>query len=151
MGRSIDQDLAAGTVFAAVGAIALYVGRDYPRGTAENMGPGYVPWLLCWCLVATGGFVFIRALLRGRAAIEPWNLRPLTWLLAGTLAFAVLIDRIGVIGTCFVTVLIASRGDHDVRPRDSLVLGVALAVAVDLVFVHALGLPLSALPPWLAR
>ena len=41
-----SADLVSGLLFAALGAIILWVGADYSLGVPSRIGPGYVPRLL---------------------------------------------------------------------------------------------------------
>src|SRR5713226_8433114 len=40
------RDFYAGLIFLLFGALAAYIARDYPIGSAVRMGPGYFPYLL---------------------------------------------------------------------------------------------------------
>ena len=43
---SSPENFWGGIMFVAFGAIAMYVARDYPMGSAMRMGPGYFPMLI---------------------------------------------------------------------------------------------------------
>src|SRR3954453_22417133 len=51
------QDFWAGIVFILFGCAALWFSRDYAFGTLTKMGPGYLPAVLSWALVAIGGLL----------------------------------------------------------------------------------------------
>jgi hypothetical protein len=38
----------------AFGLAGLWIGADYPMGTAQRPGTGVLPHILSWCLIATG-------------------------------------------------------------------------------------------------
>ena len=61
----------------------------------------------------------------------------------GVLAFALLIERTGLLPAVVAAVFIASLGDARRRMRTTLILSVCLAAAVWLVFVVFLGQPFS--------
>ena len=67
------KNVLAGLMFVAVGALGLWISRDYPIGTALRMGTGYVPRLLCWVLLGLGVVIFLQGLYaeRLRAATGP--------------------------------------------------------------------------------
>src|SRR5262245_24000171 len=69
MTTRFGQDFGAGLMFAAFGAIGLYLARDYPVGTALRMEPGYVPRLLCWGMIGVGAIIVARGMLVGSLAI----------------------------------------------------------------------------------
>ena len=48
----IKQDVVAGVVFLVFGVLGLWLGDEYEFGVARNMGPGYLPKLLCWALIS---------------------------------------------------------------------------------------------------
>ena len=76
-----SQDFATGLLLAAVGLAALWIGADYPMGTAQRPGTGVLPRILAWCLVGTGGLLLIKSIYSVGSPIRSWALRPL---LAGT-------------------------------------------------------------------
>ena len=47
----------------ATGVAALWIGADYAMGTAQRPGTGVLPRILAWCLVGTGGLLWIKAFL----------------------------------------------------------------------------------------
>ena len=57
------QDLATGLLFVLIGAGGLWFGADYPMGTAQRPGTGVLPYILSWCLIATGGLHWLKAAL----------------------------------------------------------------------------------------
>ncbi|MGH8334146.1 MAG: hypothetical protein ACRES0_27530, partial [Pseudomonas sp.] len=60
----VDQDIAAGIFFIALGALGLALGWDYPFGTTARLGAGFVPKLLCGMLVTVGIIIAGVGLLR---------------------------------------------------------------------------------------
>ena len=48
-------------LFAALGAVILWVGADYPLGVPSRIGPGYVPRLLGILLAGIGLFLIVRS------------------------------------------------------------------------------------------
>jgi hypothetical protein len=55
------------------------------------------------------------------------------------LIFAFLVERAGLLPAVVATVFVAALGSHPVRPWETLILAVSLAVAVALIFVSLLG------------
>ena len=66
----IGQDVGAGLMFIAIGALGLFLARNYPVGTALRMEPGYVPRLLCWGIIGVGVITAARGLLAGDTALD---------------------------------------------------------------------------------
>jgi hypothetical protein len=140
----LKQDLAAGVIFAASGALGLWLGEEYEFGSALNMGPGYMPKLLCWALIVLGAIIAIRGALADGEFISAWRLRPLVFVLAAVGIFALLIESTGLaIAVVATTVLAVFAGDQ-MRIVETIVLAVVLAATSVLVFIYGLSLPLSA-------
>ncbi len=59
-----NADFWAGVMFVAFGAVAVYMSRNYPMGTAMRMGPGYFPHYLGMLLIGVGAAVSIKGLLK---------------------------------------------------------------------------------------
>ena len=77
------QDFWSGILFLALGALAIYLAREYEMGSALQMGPGYFPtWLggiLMGFGVVIGGLAFkIEGLDNQSLAMGGWAFRP--WL-----------------------------------------------------------------------
>ena len=75
-GLRSGQDLLCGALFAAVGAGALWIGRNYPMGTPARLGSGVFPWLLSWGLIGVGAIIFVKGLLTDGKRLEGWAWRP---------------------------------------------------------------------------
>jgi hypothetical protein len=76
--------------------------------------------------------------------IKPIKLRPTVLMLGSVLAFAYLLDTVGLALTAVVLTFVAAFARPEVNLLETLVLGVALAVFSVLVFVYALSQPLPA-------
>ena len=87
------QDFWAGILFILFGCAALWFGRDYAFGTLTKMGPGYLPAVLSWALVAIGGLLTARALAIDGPAIERSQVVPQLFILAAIVLFALVIER----------------------------------------------------------
>jgi hypothetical protein len=70
-------------------------------------------------------------------------LRPCFAIAGSVLAFALLIERAGLLPAVVAAVIIASLGEAQRQMRKTLILSVCLAAAVWLVFVVFLGQPFS--------
>ncbi len=89
-------ELLAGLMFIAIGGLALFLGRDYPIGTALDMGPGYIPRVVSFGLMGMGAIGVVRgALARDwrRFDLPIW---PMVWVGVAIIAFALLIGRAGL-------------------------------------------------------
>lgn len=71
-----SQDFAAGLLLLAFGLAGLWIGADYPMGTAQRPGTGVLPHILSWCLVATGVLLWLKAAIAGSPTLTAWAWRP---------------------------------------------------------------------------
>jgi hypothetical protein len=51
-----NKDFLAGSLFIAIGVVAVAVARNYPFGTAMRMGSGYFPSVLGGILILLGAW-----------------------------------------------------------------------------------------------
>jgi putative tricarboxylic transport membrane protein len=145
----LRRDILAGLLFMTVAVIGLWVSRDYPIGTALRMSTGYVPRLLLWALLLLGGAILITGL---RAAgnngdAEPgggW--RAIVLVPAALVAFALGLDRFGLIVACALLIGVASLANRDLGIIDTIAAGLLLTFLTWFIFVWALGLPIRVWP-----
>jgi hypothetical protein len=142
------QDFATGILFAAVGSAALWIGADYPMGTPQRPGTGVLPALLSVCLIATGGILVARAVLRGDTPMARWSWRPLAAITLASVVFARLIDDLGLLITMVLSMSIGALGSSETRWREfAAFLGIMIAGSWAL-FIWLLGMPI---PLWPTR
>jgi putative tricarboxylic transport membrane protein len=142
----VDQDIAAGIFFMALGTVGFVLGWDYPFGTTARMGAGFVPKLLCGLLIGIGVVITAVGLVRRAQPMARWHLRPLAFVLASVLAFGALIETGGLVPATIGMVLVAAAAALDTRWLETTIVGVALAGAAVLIFVKGLGLAMKILP-----
>lgn len=142
----LSTDLLSGLLFAGLGAGALYISWRYPAGTAARMGPGYFPHLVSGLLVLLGGILVIRSWFRPGETIAIVDLRPLLFVLIGTIAFGLLIERAGFIAACVALIVAGRLARPDFRIVEVFLLAAALTACAVALFVYALGLSVRLLP-----
>jgi|RhiMetdeSRZDD1v2_1073273.scaffolds.fasta_scaffold119021_3 putative tricarboxylic transport membrane protein len=141
----ITTDLLTGVLFVALGAFAIIYGSRYALGTASRMGAGYFPLLISCGLLLIGAFLVARALLGGGEALGAIGWRPLILVLAGVLAFGLLIDRLGLLAAGVLLVLAARAADRGFGLFETALLAVGLSLAAAAIFIYGLGLPIKLL------
>ncbi|HEX4985755.1 MAG TPA: tripartite tricarboxylate transporter TctB family protein [Burkholderiales bacterium] len=140
------RDFWAGVIFLSFGLCAVVVGRDYPVGTARQMGAGYFPMVLGGILTLLGVLVCLRSLLAAGEKPEAFGVRPLLLVLVAVGAFAASIDTIGLVAATVLLTVIGAAASPESRWHEvAAVVVVLLGVAVG-VFVYGLGLPFKLLP-----
>jgi hypothetical protein len=140
------KDFIAGLMFVAFGVLGLWLGAEYRTGTGARMGPGYMPRLLCWSLVALGAIVMLRGILGAFEAIDRGHWRPITFITAGILAFGLLIDRMGLLVSGAILIGVGAFGGHEFKWYEVLALAIGLLAASSAIFIWGLGLPITLLP-----
>ncbi len=141
------KDFYAGLVFFLFGGLAVAVARGYPMGTTARMGPGYFPTVLGGILVLLGLVISARSLLGTRGdSVKGWALRPLFFILIGVLAFAFLVDRLGLVLAILVLILLSCLGGEEFRLREAALLFLVLAALSVSIFFYGLQLPFKVWP-----
>jgi hypothetical protein len=141
------QDFWCGLFFIGLGALAMYLARSYPMGSALEMGPGYFPtWLGAIMIgfgVVIGGLSFK---FEGEAteslALDSWAWRP--WLvLTATLAlYAKLMEaEVGFVPSLIVLIVGCALAHKDVRWRETILLSIFVTAGAVAIFSYGIGLP----------
>lgn len=145
MGRRDFNDILSGGALVAFGLfVSFHAYTHYAVGTITEMGPGMVPAGLGIVLAGLGIVIAASALFRA-GALPRLEWRPFLCVLCALAAFALLVERFGVIPAIYALVFIAMLGDDERRPVASFLLATALNVIVIGVFVLGLGLPFKLL------
>ncbi|WP_019014676.1 tripartite tricarboxylate transporter TctB family protein [Elioraea tepidiphila] len=134
------RELLAGAFTIALGAAAVWIAQDYPFGQLRRMGPGYFPTSLGWLLVALGAAIFAGGFLRPGLQPRPeW--RNMIAVLAGILAFALMVERFGLIAATAALVCITAAADRESSLRGTIILALCLIAMTVGIFVYGLGIP----------
>jgi hypothetical protein len=141
------QDFWCGLFFIALGALAMYLSRDYAMGSALSMGPGYFPTWLGGIMIGFGVAIGGLALrIQGEAdqglSRDQWAIRP--WLvLTVTLAlYAKLMDaEIGFVPSLMVLIIGCALAHKDVHLRETILLSIFVTAGAVGIFSYGLGMP----------
>ena len=143
--RSPD-DLGIGLILLAFAAIGFWLCWDLRIGTASHMGPGYMPFALCFILIGLGLVLCARGLAIDGRPFEHWKLKPLLIISISIAFFSFAIERLGLVIAVIGLVFIGSFADSETRRGESALLSIGLAAFCVLVFVKLLGLPMQLWP-----
>jgi len=142
-GRLPSTGTLAGGLFILFGVSAVVLAWGYPAGDLRRMGPGWVPAALGWTLIVLGSAIALTGLRKHIAqALPESDPRPLVCLLLGVAAFALLLERAGLIVAIFACVGLARLAGRPYRPLETLALAAFLAALGVTIFVWGLGLPI---------
>jgi hypothetical protein len=140
------QDLCAGLLFVFFGALALYLARAYPFGTAMRMGPGYFPTILGGILALLGAAILLKGLLVRGPAIGTFALVPLVLILSAVALFAVTVERFGILVAVALAVVVSALPSGQFRWGEVAALLVVMAALAVGLFTYGLGLPFKVFP-----
>ncbi|HYC46530.1 MAG TPA: tripartite tricarboxylate transporter TctB family protein [Burkholderiales bacterium] len=138
---SSPEDFWSGVMFIAFGALAIYVSRDYPMGSAMRMGPGYFPTAIGLCLIALGAAVTATGFKLKGEGIGRWPWRSMVVLSVGFATYAWGIDNLGFIPSLAILIGLVSVASRDYRWKEVIVSMAVLIAGSWAVFIYALGLP----------
>jgi hypothetical protein len=130
-------------MFIAFGLVALYFGRNLQMGTPVRMGPGYVPHMLAYIMLALGGIIAVWALLNPGEPTEAPKWKPITMVTIGIVCFALLFESAGLIPALVVLILIASLGGDEFKLTEVIANMVVLSILCIIVFKLGLSMNIS--------
>lgn len=81
-------DLLTAALFIGLGGLGLVMSRGLDMGSLAQMGPGFLPRVVCWLLLAVGIAVGLPALRAQALPIEPMRLRPVAVITIAIVGFA---------------------------------------------------------------
>ncbi len=140
------QGLGAGLMFIVLGALGLWFGRGLVIGSAQEMGPGYAPALVCWGLLLVGALVLVRSVLRGTEALEPVSARAVLGIAGALGVFAATIGSLGLVLASLLTVAAACLIEPKLRWKEVVLLSVGLSAGALVLFVFVLRIPFRTWP-----
>jgi hypothetical protein len=141
--RVVTKDFLSGLMFVAFGLGALYVGQHLAVGTPVRMGPGYVPRMLSFIMLALGVLICIVAVVSGSEPVERPKWKPITLVTIGIVCFALLFERAGLIPALVVLVMIASLAGEEFKLPEVIGNIVVLSVLCTLVFKVGLSMNIA--------
>jgi hypothetical protein len=131
----------SGLMFISIGAVGMYIGRDYPMGSALRMGPGYFPIVLSGVMILFGIFMLVQGVVKPEKIEGNWSLRALIVLPVATVIFGVLMEHGGFIPALITLIIISAVAGSEFRLGEVLLLALGLTVGSWALFIWGLGLP----------
>ncbi|WP_353173379.1 tripartite tricarboxylate transporter TctB family protein [Paracandidimonas soli] len=145
--KKIDSmDVIGGALFCILGiSVFFYSQSEYELGSLAEMGPGAFPAYLGVIMTLLGAGITIEALYK-RHQRRSLNIGPMIAVVAGIVAFALTIERLGALAAIFALVFISAWPDRNLNFRRTLILAVALVVIACVVFKLGLSMNFSLVP-----
>src|SRR5712692_8161614 len=94
-----SKDFLAGNLYMAFGLLGLWLARSLETGSANAMGAGYFPRLVCALLIIAGAALAATSVLRAGEGVERGKWRPFAFVTLSCLAFALLLRPLGLVLT----------------------------------------------------
>lgn len=135
----------SGGVLLVAGLVISFFAWGYPSGTLNQMGPGFIPQtigVLISLLAVAIIIVDVRDPQLERPASIQW--RSLSFISAGIIIFALLVDRAGLVPSMFLAVAVSMFADDQARPITVLIYAILAAALGWLLFLVGLELPIPA-------
>ena len=143
------KDFWAGLLYAGFGGAAIVIARDYSMGSGSRMGPAYFPTVLGAILLLIGVASFIRSFFARGEPIGAIAWKGMFLVTLATVLFGALLRPAGLVAALAALILVSAAASVKFRLEwRALALMAGLIVFCALVFVQALGLPVSLLGTW---
>lgn len=136
-------EIVGGLLTAAVGAFAVAQGIAYSLGSLTRIGPGFFPAVVGAAMILLGIVIALEGLRADAPPIGKPDILPLLSVLGGIAAFALLIERAGLVPAASALVIISSMASPRPRLLPMLILAAGVSGFSVLVFAVGLGLGLK--------
>jgi len=136
-----NRDFWAGIFYIGLGAIGMWMARDYPFGSALRMGPGYFPSVLGGMMIAFGVAVLLMGVKNNEKIKPGFSWRALIVLPIATVAFGVTMEEAGFIPALMLLIPISAAASKEFNWLEVALLTVGLTIMSLAIFIWGLGLP----------
>lgn len=137
--RGDRPDLLTALIFLGLGMLGLAMSRELEAGTLAQIGPGFLPRVVCVLLILVGLAVGLPALRRPAILLESVKTRPLVVILVAIIGFGLAVTHLGFVLAALWLVVVGSLADPGGKWWQTLALAVGLAAFGAVVFVYGLG------------
>jgi hypothetical protein len=143
-------DFWSGLLFIACASGFLWIARNYDFGSPLRMGPSFFPVVLSMVLAVIGLVAFLRSFVIAGEPVGDFAVKGLLLVTLGTLLFAALIERAGVIVAVSAITLVSAYASVKFTWKEGVIMALLLSTFCVLVFVYGLGLPMPIVGHWFA-
>ena len=146
----LGRDGAAGVFVVATGAVLWLIVRNYPRGELSQFGPGYLPWIASIGMILLGTAIIASAYLSSNNSHEEQTVsRSVLIVPMGMLVFAFGLEVLGLFVTSVLSVFVTTFASRESTLTERVLLALALATLVTIVFGYGIGMTVPLAPPFL--
>ncbi len=136
----------SGLFIMAVGLCGYMAVGDAEIGVINDMGTGYLPRLIAFAIMG-GGVVFCAlAFVRQPVDVPALFLRPLILASLSVAAFALAVDRLGMVVAVIASTAVASLASAESRWKETVLLAAGIATGAVLLFIVGLKMPVPIWP-----
>jgi putative tricarboxylic transport membrane protein len=154
------RDFYGGLALIVLAIVAIWAASDLPGQHGFTFGSGTAPRMFAGLLAVIGGFVALTGLFIDGPPIEPYAVRGPAFVLAGIVAFALMIQGfglqaigvpitvppLGLVASTFAAFLISIMGSKELRWIEAIIAGVVMTIFCIGLFVYLLQLPFQLWP-----
>lgn len=133
-----NRDVLAGLVFMVFGVLAFVISRNYASGSLLDMGPGYFPRILSVLLSLLGALILLRGVKSKLREGVSWAFLPLGILSLSMVLFGFLVERVGLVLSLAVLVLVSAAAGCEFKFREVVLLAAVVCLFAVVVFVWGL-------------
>ncbi len=145
------QDFWSGVMFMFFGLAAVILGRKYEFGTAAEMGPGFFPRILGYCLAALGLIAVLRSMRPGKAeaSLGTFAARPAVVILGSIMGFGFALPKLGLVVASMLVMVLSRLAAPGFKVVEVVAFAAVLTLICTLAFAWGLKLPILIWPAFL--
>ncbi len=131
--------------------LAVGLGGTMAVGSAEigvinDMGTGYLPRLIAFAIMGGGAVFCALAFVRQPVDMPALFMRPLVVTSLSVAAFALAVDRLGMVIAVAASIAVASLASAESRWKETVLLAAGTAIGAVLLFIIGLKMPVPIWP-----
>lgn len=143
------NEVLTGGFLCCAALFAVYIAWPLSSGTDMGIGPGFLPKTLALIQFVLGAMLVAHGFVAEHDKLDPWQLRPLVFILSSLAFFAMTIERMGLIVALTGLVLIGCAANREMRLVEAMALAAGSVLFCIAVFVKALNLSVPLWPAML--
>jgi hypothetical protein len=140
------SDLLGAALLISIGALGVALTVELPMRSGPRIGPGAMPLAASVLVTLSGLGLLLRAALVAEPPPTGWRLRPPIAIAAAIVAFAFMLERIGLVAASALLLAVAIAAQTRVRPLETALYIAAVLGVTVLVFKVLLKVPLELWP-----